>query len=99
MDLRDFLYLQSMLLTLEIPDAMAHSLALDGPSQERQALELLALEGYRTGKLSRGQVGTALGMGFDETEEFLYRNNAMLDYSFEELERGSEILRRLHDRQ
>ncbi len=88
-----------MQFTLDIPDAMAHSLALDGPKQNRHVLEMLALEGYRSEKLSRGQVGEALGLGFHETEEFLHRNGANLHYTLEELEQGSETLRRFAENQ
>lgn len=83
-----------MQLTVEIPDFMARSLELEGPEQDRQVLEMLALEGYRAGKLSRGQVSDALGLGFHDTEEFLHRHGAMIPWTLEELEQGSENLRK-----
>jgi hypothetical protein len=83
-----------MQLTIEIPDSMANSIFEGGVSQDRRALELLALEGYRLGNLSRGQVGKALGMGYFETEEFLHKHGAFIDYTIEDFEKGSEVLSR-----
>ena len=53
-----------MTLTLTIPDIIARSLRLLDTGRERRVLEALALEGYRSGDLSRGQVGDMLGMDY-----------------------------------
>ncbi len=82
-----------MLIAVEVPDPIAHSLRLDGPQSGRRALEMLALEGYRTGELSHGQVGGMLGMGFHETEKFLQDRGASLHYSIEDFEQDSANLR------
>ena len=83
-----------MQLTLEIPDSMAKSIFEVGVHRDRRALEMLALEGYRLGNLSRGQVSEALGMGYYETEEFLHKNGAVQPYTIEDFDKSAEVLRR-----
>ena len=87
-----------MLVSVEVPDPIAHSLRLDGPQPEHRALELFALEGYRAGELSRGQVGEMLGLSFYETEELLKRRNAFLQYTAEELDQDAATLREFFSR-
>ena len=65
-----------MILTLEIPDSLAREMHLDGPGGPRRALQMLALEGYRSCELSAGQVGELLGFSFHDTEQFLHDHNA-----------------------
>ena len=83
-----------MLLSVELPDLIAHSLRLDGPSSSRRALEMLALEGYREGKLSRGQVSEMLDLEFNETEQFLSQLGADHEYSMEDFCQDAQNLRR-----
>lgn len=82
-----------MLVSVEIPDPIAHSLRLDGPQPSRRALEMLALEGYKAGGLSRGQVSRMLDLEFNETEKFLKDHGATLGLTAEDYERDSENLR------
>ncbi|MDZ4286398.1 MAG: UPF0175 family protein [Prosthecobacter sp.] len=82
-----------MLLSVELPDLIARSLHLDGPASSRRALEMLALEGYRGGELSRGQVSEMLGLEFNETEHFLRQHGADLRYTVEDFEQDSKNLR------
>ena len=84
-----------MLVSVEIPDTIAHQLHLDGPERNRRALEMVALEGYRSLELSRRQVGELLGLSFYETEEFLKRNHAAISLTMEEFDRGSTALNHL----
>jgi hypothetical protein len=84
-----------MTFSVEIPDSFAKPLHLDGPQPDRRALEVFALEGYRSGELSRGKVGELLGLGFYDTEEFLKRNGAEIKLSSEEFERSSAALENL----
>ena len=65
-----------MILSVEVPDSIARQLHVDGPQGSRHALERLALDGYRVGELSQGQVGELLGLGFQQTEEFLKVHHA-----------------------
>jgi predicted HTH domain antitoxin len=82
-----------MILSVELPDAFARQLHLDGAEGPRRALEKFALEGYRAGELSRGQVSELLDMEFNETERFLKEHGCGLGMSFEEYEQDSKRLR------
>ena len=73
-------------------------LRLDGPQRGRRALEMLALEGYREGELSRGQVSEMLDMGFHDTEQFLHDHGGFLQYTMEDLEQDSKNLRQFLSR-
>ncbi len=84
-----------MLVTVELPDPIARHLHLDGPGSSRRALEIFALEGYRTLGLSRRQVGELLGLSYYDTEEFLKRHDAIIPLTMEEHQRGSSALRNL----
>lgn len=76
-----------------MPDVIAKHLHLDGSDGERRALEIFAVEGYRRGKLSRGQVSELLGMEFNETEKLLKDNGCGLGLSANEYEQDSRRLR------
>ena len=82
-----------MLVSVEVPDPIAHSLRLDGPQPSRRALEMLTLEGYKADALSRGQVSRMLDMEFSETEQFLNEHGATLSLTAEEHEQDSANLR------
>jgi predicted HTH domain antitoxin len=84
-----------MNLSIELPDPIARQMHLEGADGQRRALEMLALEGYRSEELSRGQVGKLLGMGFHETEEFLKKNRAFIEYTREEYEQSHAALERI----
>jgi hypothetical protein len=79
---------------LELPDAFAKLLCLDGAEGHRRALEILLLEGYRRGELSQGQVSELLGIGFHETEEFLQAHHALPGLGPDEHLRGLQNLER-----
>lgn len=87
-----------MLVSVEMPDPIAHQLRLDGPQAGKRALEMFALEGYRSGELTRGKVGELLGLSFYDTEEFLKKNGAEIKLTLEEFQRSSEALERLISR-
>ncbi|HWB03112.1 MAG TPA: UPF0175 family protein [Verrucomicrobiales bacterium] len=84
-----------MTLTVEIPDQFTLPLSLNGPQPERRALEMLALEGYREGILSRGQLSEMLALSFFETESFLHRHSATQSPEFAEMEKSSNAVRSL----
>jgi predicted HTH domain antitoxin len=81
-----------MIVSVDMPDTIATQLHLDGEQGNRRALEMLALEGYRTGELSRGQVSELLGQEFNETERFLKEHNAFIPLTMEEFQRSSKGL-------
>ncbi len=82
-----------MILSVDIPDPIAAQLHLDGEQGTRRALEMFALEGYRAGELSRGQVSELLGQSFYETESFLKTHDCGLGITFAEHEKSVETLR------
>lgn len=88
-----------MQFTLEIPDALAERLYdMVGPDLGRAAIERLALEGYESGSLTRYEVQQLLG--FDnrwDTEAWLGRHGAHVDYSIADLEADRVTLDRILD--
>lgn len=84
-----------MIVSIELPDKLANQLHLHEAQADRRVLEMVALEGYRSGELSRGEVGELLGIGFHETEQFLKRHHAEIDLTLEEFDRSSTALDQL----
>jgi hypothetical protein len=69
-----------------------------GPDEDlsRIALEALAAQGYRNGRLSHSEVGRLLGFGSRwETDAFLKQAGAHLDYTEADLERDIELSRQI----
>jgi len=79
-----------MTISIEIPDAIATQMHLDGADGARRALEMCAVEGYRSGQLSRGQASELLGLSLWETEALLKEHNCGLGLSFAEYEQDIE---------
>lgn len=75
-----------MPVTIELPEEIERQLEAEWKDLPRRALEALAVEGYRTGALTRGQVGLLLNLNFWETESFLKERAAFLQYTLEDLE-------------
>ena len=82
-----------MTLVLDLPDSWESLLGLDSGDAANRARQMLVLEGYREGRLSRGQVSEMLGLGFDETESLLATYHAQQQPTWDELEAGSDQLR------
>ena len=70
--------LRHMEVTLRIPDRVAARLAAAGGDVSRQALEALALEGYRDETLTLYEVSEMLGLSRVETEDFLGQHHVAL---------------------
>ena len=81
-----------MNVAIELPEDIARQLAAAWPDMPRRALEAIALEGYRSGALTRGQVGRLLSLGFWETQAFLKERQAYLPYDEGDLERDRRTL-------
>ena len=69
-----------MNLAIELPEDIAERLEAVWENMSRGALEAIAVDGYRTHALSRGQVGRLLGLDYWETEAFLKKRQAYLPY-------------------
>jgi hypothetical protein len=76
-----------MQITLDIPDDLAGQLSADSQGLPRAALEALALEGYRSERLSESQIRELLGFETRmQVHAFLKEHNCYLHYSIEDLE-------------
>ena len=82
-----------MTIVLDLPDSWESLLGLQSGDAAQRARQLLVLEGYREGRLSRGQVSEMLGLGFHETEVFLAEHHAEQQPTWLELEEGTSQLR------
>lgn len=85
----------SVRVILDIPDEIAAQLSVRGQELSRAALEALALESYRRGRLTQAQVGRLLGLSRIETEDFLAERLDLYDDEPNELQREAEALSRL----
>jgi hypothetical protein len=84
-----------MQVIIDLPEDIARQLQANEQSLERGVLEAIALEGYRSGKLTQAQVRKILGLQTDlQVDAFLKSHNVYLEYSLEDLERDREMLGR-----
>ena len=80
-----------MQVTLEIPEDLARRLAADPSGLPRAALEALALEGVRSGRLTTAQARRLLGIQFRyEMDGFLKAHGLLLDLTIEDVRRDGE---------
>ena len=85
-----------MNVTVEIPDNLARSLHATGGDISRRVLEVLALEEYKSGRLTEAELRQALGFETRyELDGFLKQHQVWLDYSEEDLARERAALERL----
>ena len=84
-------YPRAMQITVQLPDDLAQH-----PNPGREALEALAIEGYRTGTLSQHQASQLLGLSRQEFDGFLKQRH-IYDHAYDEndLEQDRETLRQL----
>ena len=76
-----------MQIALNIPDELAAQMASSGQDISRAALEALALEGYRTERLSESEIKRLLGFETRmEVHAFLKNHGAYMHYSVADLE-------------
>jgi len=73
-------------ITISVPAEIAANLAVNGGDLSRKTLEALAIEGYREGHLSIGQLALLLGLSVLEAEEFLQTKGISLNYSIADFE-------------
>ena len=76
-----------MTIILNLPEDIAKDLARQGEDLSRTALESLALEEYRLGRLAEEQMRRMLGFESRfQVHSFLKQHNAYLDYTQADLE-------------
>jgi predicted HTH domain antitoxin len=79
---------------------LARSLGSAGGDLSRRTLDALAIDGYRSGKLTEEQVRRILGYGTRmQVHGFLKEHDVYLNYSPEELEQDMQTLRHLRERE
>ncbi|HEV2137122.1 MAG TPA: UPF0175 family protein [Terracidiphilus sp.] len=86
-----------MQVLLDIPDQMARKLAASGKDPSRAALEAMAIEAYRSGSLTSGEMRRLLGFetGY-ELDGFLKSHNIYEGaYGLEDLEKDRRTLQQL----
>ena len=82
-----------MYIKLDVPEEIARNFGEDAGAVERAALEGLALEGVRSGRLSRGQARLLLGFQTRyEADGFLKAHGVAVQESLEEVQRDSELV-------
>ena len=83
-------------VTISLPDELLAAFPAQGKDLSRTALEALALEAYRTRKISAAQLRRLLGFHTGmEVDAFLKDHGVELEYSLEDLERDRETHRHL----
>jgi predicted HTH domain antitoxin len=82
--------------TILLPDELLAAFSAQGKDLSRAALEALALEAYRTRKISAAQLRRLLGLPTRmEVDAFLKDHGVELEYSLEDLERDRETDRHI----
>lgn len=81
-----------MEVTITLPEYIARVFIANGETIERVVMEATAIEGYRTGRLSRSQVGRMLGLDRFEVDAFFKSHKVPLNYSFDDLESDRRAL-------
>jgi hypothetical protein len=80
-------------VTIHIPDDLAFRL---GSNLSRRALEALALEEFRQGRLTKADLRRLLGFATRPAlDGFLKAHGVLIEYGIEDLERDREDLRQL----
>ncbi len=84
-----------MNVVIHIPDDFAEQLSVGG-DVERQALEALALESYRAGRLTKAELRRLLGIESRlEVDAFLKAHDVYDSITIEEIERQVQDVQRL----
>ncbi len=84
-----------MNLTLEIPDEIARRLTAAGHDLSRRALEGLALEELRVGRISEPELAEMLGLERLELDRFLKAHGVFQDITIEDVDRDIADLKKL----
>ena len=85
-------YMRSVMdVHLEIPEELARQIASDANGLTRAALEAVALEGVRSGKLTVSQARRLLGIQSRyEMDGFLKTHRVVLDLTLDDVRRDSD---------
>ncbi|HWZ44125.1 MAG TPA: UPF0175 family protein [Candidatus Saccharimonadales bacterium] len=82
--------------TFHIPDDLARLLSVEGGDLSRRVVEALAIEEYRSGRLSKADLRRLLGFETREAlDGFLNAHQVPVEYTLDDLEQERQGLRRL----
>jgi hypothetical protein len=85
-----------MELIVQIPDELASRMSASGGELSRRALEALALEEFKSGRITKPELRRLLGFGTRyQLDGFLKTHGVYEDYTLQDLEQELEGLRRL----
>lgn len=85
-----------MQVTIEIPDVIAHQIQGQWQDLPQKFLEALAVEAYRSGSLTRGQIQQMLDVNsLYEVDGFLKQSGAYLHYAEDDFEQDLLTMKRL----
>jgi predicted HTH domain antitoxin len=88
-----------MQITVELPEDIARHLAADSQDLPRAAIEALAIDGVRSGKLSTGQARRLLGFSTRmQVDGFLKERGVYLPLTVEDVERDAALSRDFRER-
>ena len=88
-----------MNLTLEIPDELAGPMRAGRGDLSRRALEALALEEYKAGRISKAQLRRLLGLGTRyEMDGFLKAHDVWIDANIDDVRQDITDLTAFLDR-
>jgi hypothetical protein len=82
-------------VTLHIPDDMADQLTGPGGDLSRAALEAVALEALRAGRIAEAELGSLLRLARLQIDGFLRARGIYEDYSLEDFEKERQALEAL----
>jgi hypothetical protein len=87
---------KGMDLTVQIPDEVASRMSASGDDLSRRALEALALEEFKSGRISGADLRRLLGFGTRyRLDEFLRSHGVYEDYTMEDFEKDRDALKQL----
>ena len=84
-----------MQVTVDLPDQVARQWGETPDAVGRHVLEDVAIEGYRTGRLSHRQAGQMLGLDYWQTETFLRERGVPQNYTAADLEADNATLAKM----
>jgi hypothetical protein len=84
-----------MQFTVELPDELASRIFADGREPSRAASEDIAVEAFRSHKLTAHQLSTLLGLDRHALDGFLKQREAWLEFTPEEIQSEIETGERL----
>jgi predicted HTH domain antitoxin len=85
-----------MSLEISIPAHIEKRLQIEwGDDFSRRAVEALAIEGYRSGALSLGEVAEMLLLSINDADGLLKKRGVLANYDIEELNADERVLEAL----